>query len=229
MNRAAFGCLIVGYFMGVFGEVEEMPRLLLAVLIAAVSAAMTKGVYWGCGYFAKNRQTIYKERFKEAGSADIKAKMPTRKEYWKETIGFDLEYELLVYKYVTDEITTGELKRAEKIHRYATYKEWEKHIHDMTDRLNEDQKYEFESFVNNRMDNRKLIGHTGLVFGMGLCLIILLNLLIQPVMTMLYGSYTLSLDTLVTGALVCILLMAALMAVILYYMHKDHKKQKFYY
>lgn len=65
LNRSAFICLILGYLLGVFGEVGNFSRYVIAISIVLVTVVIVVALYALCYKLAINRQQIYKEKFKE--------------------------------------------------------------------------------------------------------------------------------------------------------------------
>lgn len=71
LNRVAFVCLILGYLLGVLGEVGNFPKYKIIILIVIATATLVGVLYGVCHKVAEKRQEIYKNRFKDLNKKRI--------------------------------------------------------------------------------------------------------------------------------------------------------------
>ena len=65
LNRTAFICLGLGYFLGVFGEITTTFKWIIALVVVIVSFLMTLIFYYLCKKLSITRQQRYKDNFEK--------------------------------------------------------------------------------------------------------------------------------------------------------------------
>lgn len=57
LNKAAFFCIVLGYILGVFGEVGERSRIYTVITVILISIMLILIVKYGIEFFVKHNQT----------------------------------------------------------------------------------------------------------------------------------------------------------------------------